>query len=55
MRADRVGQRLVPGGANHDLTLLRASGVPERLAEGEAAMVDKGYVGVSTRTRMWRS
>jgi DDE superfamily endonuclease len=36
----------VPGGANHDLTLLRASGVLERLGEGEGAMVDKGYVGV---------
>jgi len=36
----------VPGGANHDLTLLRGSGVLERLAEGEGAMVDKGYVGV---------
>lgn len=38
----------VPGGANHDLTLLRGSGVLERLAEGEGAMVDKGYVGVKT-------
>src|SRR6266542_249876 len=37
----------VPGGANHDLTLLRCSGVLERLAEGEGAMVDKGYVGVN--------
>jgi hypothetical protein len=36
----------VPGGANHDLTLLCGSGVLEQLAEGEAAMVDKGYVGV---------
>jgi hypothetical protein len=36
----------VPGGANHDLPLLRASGVLERLGEGEAAMMDKGYVGV---------
>jgi hypothetical protein len=36
----------VPGGANHDLTLLRATGVLERLAEGEGAMVDRGYVGV---------
>jgi hypothetical protein len=36
----------VPGGANHDLTLLRASGVLERLAEGEGVMLDKGYVGV---------
>jgi DDE superfamily endonuclease/Helix-turn-helix of DDE superfamily endonuclease len=37
-----------PGGANHDLTLLRASGVLERLGEGEGAMLDKGYVGVKT-------
>jgi len=38
----------VPGGAHHDLTLLCGSGVLEQLAEGEAAMVDKGYVGVAT-------
>jgi hypothetical protein len=38
----------VPGGANHDLTLLRASGVLERLDAGEGAMMDKGYVGVKT-------
>lgn len=37
----------VPGGANHDLTLLRGSGVLERLTAGEGAMVDKGYVGVT--------
>ena len=36
----------MPGGANHDLTLLRGSGVLERLGEGEGAMMDKGYVGV---------
>jgi hypothetical protein len=36
----------VPGGANHDLPLRCGSGVLEQLAEGEAAMVDKGYVGV---------
>lgn len=36
----------VPGGANHDLTLLRRSGVLDRRGEGEGAMVDKGYVGV---------
>ena len=36
----------VPGGANHDLTVLRASGVLERLGEGEGAMLDKGYVGI---------
>lgn len=38
----------VPGGAHHDLTLLRSSGVLERLEDGEAAMMDKGYVGVKT-------
>lgn len=37
----------VPGGANHDLPLLCGSGVLEQLAPGEAAMVDKGYVGVA--------
>jgi hypothetical protein len=37
----------VPGGANHDLTLLRGSGVLESLAEGEAAMLDRGYIGVA--------
>jgi hypothetical protein len=36
----------VPGGANHDLRLLRGSGVLESLAGGEAAMLDRGYVGV---------
>ena len=36
----------VPGGANHDLTVLRSSGVLERLGEGEGAMMDKGYVGI---------
>ena len=44
-RIEAVGPS-VPGGANHDLTLLRGSGVLERLAADEAAMVDKGYVGV---------
>jgi DDE superfamily endonuclease len=38
----------VPGGANHDLTLLRASGVLDRLGEGQGAMVDRGYIGVKT-------
>jgi hypothetical protein len=46
-RIETVGDS-VPGGANHDLPLLRASGVLERLGEGEGAMVDKGYVGVKT-------
>jgi hypothetical protein len=36
----------VPGGANHDLPLLCGSGVLEQLVDGEAAMMDKGYVGV---------
>jgi len=36
----------VPGGANHDLPLLCGSGILEQLAAGEAAMVDKGYVGL---------
>jgi hypothetical protein len=35
----------VPG-STHDLTLLRGSGVLERLGEGAGAMMDKGYVGV---------
>ena len=44
-RIEAVGTS-VPGGANHDLPLLCGSGILEQLAEGEAAMVDKGYVGV---------
>jgi len=44
-RIEAVGDS-VPGGANHDLPLLCGSGVLEQLAPGEAAMVDKGYVGV---------
>lgn len=44
-RIEAVGAS-VPGGANHDLPLLCGSGVLEQLAAGEAAMVDKGYVGV---------
>jgi DDE superfamily endonuclease len=44
-RIETVG-RSVPGGANHDLPLLCASGVLEQLAVGEAVMVDKGYVGL---------
>jgi hypothetical protein len=35
-----------PGGATHDLTLLRDSGLLDELGEGEAAMMDKGYVGI---------
>ncbi len=37
----------VPGGANHDLTLLRATKLLDRLAPGEAAMMDKGYDGIT--------
>ena len=44
-RIESVGDS-VPGGANHDLPLLCGSGILEQLADGEAAMVDKGYVGV---------
>jgi DDE superfamily endonuclease len=44
-RIEAIGDS-VPGGANHDLTLLCGSGILEQLAVGEAAMVDKGYVGV---------
>lgn len=36
----------VPGGATHDVTLLRQTGVLGHLSEGEGAMVDKGYVGI---------
>jgi hypothetical protein len=37
----------VAGGATRDLPLLCGSGVLEQLAPGEAAMVDKGHVGVA--------
>jgi len=36
----------VPGGATHDLTLLRGSGLLEHLGPEEGAMLDKGYVGI---------
>ncbi len=36
----------VPGGATHDLTLLRQTGLLGLLAEGEGAMLDKGYLGI---------
>jgi hypothetical protein len=36
----------VPGGATHDLTLLRQTQLLTQLAEGEAAMLDKGYDGI---------
>lgn len=37
----------VPGGANHDLTLLRESKLLDNLVEGEASMMDKGYDGIA--------
>jgi len=36
----------VPGGATHDLTLLRQTALLAELAEGEGAMLDKGYDGI---------
>lgn len=36
----------VPGGATHDLTLLRQTNLLAQLADGEAAMLDKGYDGI---------
>jgi IS5 family transposase len=36
----------VPGGANHDLTLLRQADLLSKLSEDEAAMLDKGYDGI---------
>jgi hypothetical protein len=36
----------VPGGANHDLTLLRQTGLLAKLSDDEAAMMDKGYDGI---------
>jgi hypothetical protein len=44
-RIEAIGAS-VPGGANHDLPLLCGSGILEQLSDGEAAMMDKGYVGV---------
>jgi len=39
----------VPGGATHDLTLLRQTRLVEQLdPDDEAAMLDKGYVGICT-------
>ena len=37
----------VPGGANHDLTLLRKTKLLEQLDPDEAAMMDKGYDGIA--------
>lgn len=36
----------VPGGANHDLKLLRQTDLLSQLSENEAAMLDKGYDGI---------
>ena len=36
----------VPGGATHDVTLLRESHLLDELAAGEGALVDKGYDGI---------
>ena len=36
----------VPGGATHDLSLLRQTGLVGELGPDEAAMLDKGYVGL---------
>lgn len=36
----------VPGGSTHDLTLLRQTDLLSKLADGEAAMMDKGYDGI---------
>lgn len=36
----------VPGGSTHDITLLRQTDLLSRLAEGEAAMMDKAYDGI---------
>jgi DDE superfamily endonuclease len=37
----------VPGGANHDLTLLRTSKLLDKLDQDEAAMMDSGYDGAA--------
>lgn len=37
----------VPGGANHDLTLLRHSKLLDALDAADAAMLDKGYDGIA--------
>jgi hypothetical protein len=37
----------VPGGANHDLALLRRTDLLAQLDPGEAAMMDKGYTGIA--------
>jgi len=37
----------VPGGANHDVNLLRQTDLLSELADDEAAMLDKGYDGIT--------
>jgi hypothetical protein len=37
----------VPGGATHDVTLLRQTKLLDELAAGEGALVDKGYDGIT--------
>jgi len=37
----------VPGGSTHDLTLLRQTDLLSKLADDEAAMMDKGYDGIT--------
>jgi hypothetical protein len=37
----------VPGGANHDLALLRQTNLLAQLGPNEAAMMDKGYTGIA--------
>ena len=37
----------VPGGATHDLQLLRQTDLLSKLNDGEAAMMDKGYDGIA--------
>jgi hypothetical protein len=44
-RIESVGES-VPGGAKHDTTILRASGLLDQLAAGEGAMMDQAYASV---------
>jgi len=41
-RVESVGDA-VPGGSTHDKTVLRESGLLDRLAAGEGAMMDEAY------------
>lgn len=45
-RIEHVSQS-VPGGATHDVQLLRQTDLLSKLSEGEAAMLDKGYDGIA--------